>query len=208
MKRIFSLFILLLQSYLCLAASVMKVKHADTSDSKHTNPPTFTAPQYPGGIDRFNNYIRRNLQYPWAARLMCIKGDVYVSFVVDDHGKITNVTAMNCLGAGCESEAIKVVQNSRIWKPGTRNGRPVSTSYVVPISFFMEPEKIFLENLNASSYGFVFNIKGKLCTIDEAEGLLGKVIKPELIESAEPYHTDDTRFKLQRKKEVFLIIVK
>jgi protein TonB len=208
MKRIFSLFIPLLLCSLCYAGDRMKANVADTSEVKGVNVVEGVAPQYPGGIERFNTYLRRNLQYPWAARLMYIKGNVFVSFVIDDCGKVTNVAALNCLGAGCESEAIKVVQNSRNWKPAIKNRKAVSTNYIIPVNFYMEPEKVFIENLAASGYGFIFNIKGKLYSVDEAEDLLGKVIKPEIIESAEPYHTDDTRFKLQRKKGVFLITVK
>jgi periplasmic protein TonB len=205
MKRFFALFIILLISYLCYAGISI---NADTI--KKTNNSISVEPAYPGGLSSFDNYIRRNLHYPWPARLMCINGNVYVSFAIDRDGKVTDATPENCIGAGCESEAVKVVTKSRRWKPGLRNGMPVRVNYTIPIAFVMKPEKIYMENLKASGYGFVFSIKGILYSIDEAEEILGKTFKPEKIETAEPYYnySNDPKFQLHNKKEVYLILIK
>ena len=67
-----------------------------------------------------------------------------------------------------------------------------------------------MENLIASDYGFVFNIKGKLYSVDEAEDMLGKSIRAERIETAEPFNNagNDRKFQMPRKKEVYLLIIK
>src|SRR5471030_1182483 len=115
MKRFFALFVPLLISCLCYGGVGL---NADTTIKKHKNKVVATrvVPQYPGGADAFNRYVARNLRYPDAAKLMCINGRVYVSFSIDTTGKVTDVMAINCLGAGCESEAVKVVHRSKTWK--------------------------------------------------------------------------------------------
>jgi protein TonB len=202
MKRFFVLVIQLLMSCLCYASTRSM---ADTARKT-----AGSQPEYPGGLVAFDNYIRRNLHYPWAARLMCINGSVYVSFAVGSDGKVTKVTAINCLGAGCESEAVRVVEKSRSWKPGKLDGKPVSVNYIIPINFNMENERVYMENLLAADFGFIFNIKGVLYTADEAEEILGKTFKPEKIESVEPFYNanNDPKFIMHRKKEVYLVTIR
>ena len=67
-----------------------------------------------------------------------------------------------------------------------------------------------MENLIASGYGFVFSIKGKLYSIDDAENILGTTLNPDKIETAEPLTDQDTKQKLVKhhKKETYLILIK
>jgi len=209
MKRFVALFAALLIGYICYGAIGL---NADTIIKKHKNSAVAmrAAPQYPGGANAFNRYVARNLHYPDAAKLMCINGKVYVSFSIDTSGKVTDVTAINCLGAGCESEAVRVVQKSRRWKPAIRNGKPIQVSYVIPISFYMETRKVYMENLMASGYGFVFKINGKLYSADDAERIIGKAFNPDKIEVAEPFNsqTPDRKLLRSHKKETYLISIK
>jgi len=179
---------------------------------KDTNsyPSTAREPEYPGGPEAFNHYIIRKLHYPDAARLICINGKVYVSFVVDKDGKVRDVTPLNCVGAGCESEAVKVVQMSKPWKPGVQNGSPVSVNYTIPISFNMESTRVYMDNLQASDYGFVFEINGKLYSLSEAYRMLGKTFSPNRIESAEPFinQNNDQKFLMPNKKTIYLLKIK
>jgi periplasmic protein TonB len=179
---------------------------------KDTNsyPATAHEPEYPGGPEAFSNYITRKLHYPDAARLICINGKVYVSFVVDKDGKVKNVTPLNCVGAGCESEAVKVVQMSKQWKPGFQNGSPVSVNYTIPINFNMESTRVYMDNLQASDYGFVFEINGKLYSLSEAYRMLGKSFSPVRIDSAEPFvnQNNDQKFLMPNKKIIYLLIIK
>ena len=71
-------------------------------------------------------------------------------------------------------------------------------------------EKTYMQDLRKSNYGFVFNIKGNLYTIDEAEKIIGKGFMPDQIESAEPFYNYDKvgKFEMPDKKEVYLIIIK
>jgi protein TonB len=177
---------------------------------KDTNSFAAIEPQYPGGVQAFNNYITRKLHYPDAARLICINGKVFVSFVVDKDGSVKDVTPLNCVGAGCESEAVKVVRLSKQWKPGFQNGEPVSVTYTISINFNMESTRVYMDNLRASDYGFVFEINGELCSLSEAYRMLGKSFSATRIESAEPFvsQNNDQKFLLPNKKITYLLIIK
>src|SRR5665213_1459636 len=153
MKRLFAFFGMLLCNCFCYGST-----GANTDTVKKSNQEVAflvsIEPRYPGGITAFNRYVARNLHYPDAAKLMCINGKVYVSFSIDTTGRVTDVSAINCLGAGCEAEAVKVVQRSKPWKPAIRNGKRVKMQYIIPINFTMETNRVYMENLIASGYEF------------------------------------------------------
>ncbi len=92
-------------------------------------------PEPQGGMGAFYQYISKNLQYPNQARRMGIEGKVFVQFVVDKDGTITEVQAIKGIGAGCDEEAVKVIQNAPKWKPGKQRGRPVKVRMILPITF-------------------------------------------------------------------------
>jgi len=210
MKRFYALFIILLISHLSRAGANINADTAKKTVDKSINSPGEFEPEYPGGNIAFEKYISRHLHYPDAARLLGINGDVYVSFLIDRDGKVTEVTSVNCIGAGCESEAVKVVKRCRPWKPGMQNGRPASVHYTIPINFRMETGKVYMDNLAASDYGFIFKIKGVLYNVDDAEDILGKTFSPNKIESAELFYDYNTikKFRIRNKKEVYLLIFK
>jgi len=167
-------------------------------------------PQYPGGSKAFTAFIKKNLKYPEVAKLVGLSGKVNITFVIDQNGKIGSVTPISCLGAGCESEAARVISLSKDWIPGTLYGRPVRVQYTVPISFGFTADgsgtKIKLKDLRNSDYGFAFYIKGKAYSIDEAEQLMGKNFNSADVITAEPF--DDPKFSMPGKKVVYLIVMK
>ncbi len=92
-------------------------------------------PEYPGGINELNKYIARNIRYPSIARENGVSGRVFVSFVVEPTGDVSNVKILRGIGAGCDEEAIRVVKSLPKWKPGKQRGKPVRVSFNVPINF-------------------------------------------------------------------------
>ncbi len=88
-----------------------------------------------GGMAAFYEYVGKKLKYPAQARRMGIEGKVFVEFVVDKDGTITNVKAIKGIGAGCDEEAIRVIQASPKWNPGKQRGRPVKVRMILPITF-------------------------------------------------------------------------
>jgi protein TonB len=92
-------------------------------------------PEFPGGAAKMMEFIQKNIQYPMTARENGIQGRVFVNFVIEPDGSITNVTAMRGIGGGCDEEAIRVVQSMPNWKPGKQRGVAVRTSFTVSVIF-------------------------------------------------------------------------
>jgi protein TonB len=69
------------------------------------------------------------------AKRMGIEGKVFVQFVVDKEGKLSKVKVIKGIGAGCEDEAVRVIQYSPKWQPGKQRGRVVKVRIVVPLTF-------------------------------------------------------------------------
>jgi protein TonB len=89
----------------------------------------------PGGYEAFYKYISDNLKYPAQARRMVIEGRVYVQFVVDKDGSLTEVQSVKGIGAGCDEEAVRVIKGAPKWSPPKQRGKPVKQRIVVPIVF-------------------------------------------------------------------------
>lgn len=90
-----------------------------------------------GGIAQFYEYISANLVYPPPARRMRVEGKVFVEFVINKDGTITDVKAVKGIGAGCNEEAVRVIQNAPAWNPAKQRGKPVRQKMVLPIYFKM-----------------------------------------------------------------------
>jgi protein TonB len=80
-------------------------------------------------------YIRRNTKYPPIAKENNITGKVYVSFVVDKTGKVSDVQVMRGVDKYLDKEAIRVVQSMPKFSPGKQRGKAVKVRYNVPITF-------------------------------------------------------------------------
>ena len=90
-----------------------------------------------GGLPAFYNYVKSNLKYPAPAKRMDIEGKVFVQFIVEKDGSITDVQTVKGIGGGCDEEAVRVVQNSPKWKSAKQRGRPVRQRMVLPITFIL-----------------------------------------------------------------------
>jgi protein TonB len=90
-----------------------------------------------GGMNAFYEYVGKKMagKYPAQARRMGLEGRVFVEFVVEKNGKLTDVKAIKGIGAGCDELAVKVVQEAPAWKPGKQRGKPVRQKMVLPIVF-------------------------------------------------------------------------
>lgn len=88
--------------------------------------------------DAFRVYIQQNLRYPVIAQENGISGRVYVSFVVDRDGSITNVQVVRGVDPSLDREAVRVVKSSPKWTPGKQRGRPVRVSFTFPIVFQLQ----------------------------------------------------------------------
>lgn len=88
-------------------------------------------PEFPGGMDKFYNFVGKNYRTPEEEGL---KGKVYVTFVVEKDGSLTDIKVLRDIGYGTGKEAIRVLQKCPKWNPGIQNGKPVRVLYSLPIS--------------------------------------------------------------------------
>jgi protein TonB len=88
-----------------------------------------------GGYAALYRQLNQSLEYPAAARRMGVSGKVYVEFVVEKDGSLSQIKVVRGIGAGCDQAAIRALQESSKWKPGKQRGRPVKVRMVIPIYF-------------------------------------------------------------------------
>jgi protein TonB len=94
-----------------------------------------TPPGFPGGIEKFYAYVGKSIKYPPMAAENNIQGKVFLSFVVEKNGELTDIHVDRKLGGGTDEEAVRVLKASPRWTPGIQNGKPVRVKYNIPISF-------------------------------------------------------------------------
>jgi len=110
-------------------------KFTDEHNQVYTYTVREAQPQFPGGLQAFGEYLGRNIQYPYSARMNHTQGKVLVSFVVERDGSLTDVKVKESPSTTLSGEAVRIVENSPNWIPGYQYGRKVRVSYVVPINF-------------------------------------------------------------------------
>jgi protein TonB len=94
-------------------------------------------PEFPGGMDAWSKFIQKNLRYPYAAQEAGVQGKVFVSFVVERDGSISDVKVARGIGFGCDDEAIRVIKKSPKWKAGMQNKQNVRVRYNMPINYML-----------------------------------------------------------------------
>ena len=92
-------------------------------------------PEYPGGQAALFEFISKNVKYPEDAVKKKVEGKVFVTFVVDTDGKITDVSLLRKVFPSLDAEAIRVISGMPNWIPGKQKGQVVRVKYTVPIMF-------------------------------------------------------------------------
>ncbi len=96
-------------------------------------------PGFDGGdSNKFREYIQKNLKYPDVAAENGIQGRVFVSFVVEPNGEVSNVRVVRGVDPALDREAVRVVESSPKWTPGKQRGKPVRVSFTFPIIFVLQ----------------------------------------------------------------------
>ena len=96
---------------------------------------TEVMPEYPGGPNEMMKYLQENIKYPQSAKDNKIEGRVYVTFVVEKDGSITNATVLRGIDKECDAEALRVVSSMPKWTPGQHKGEVVRTQFTIPIYY-------------------------------------------------------------------------
>ncbi|UKN02151.1 energy transducer TonB [Paracrocinitomix mangrovi] len=107
----------------------------DTSKSEMVYDMPEQMPEFPGGSDAMERFIIDNIKYPPLAKEKRIQGKVYVQFIVEKDGQLTEIKIRRGAHELLDQEAIRVIKLMPEWKPGSMRGRTVRTRYTVPITF-------------------------------------------------------------------------
>jgi TonB family protein len=94
-------------------------------------------PEFPGGVSAFYQYLGKNIKYPKEAWRDKIQGKVFLSFIVEKDGRLTDVKITRGLSAETNAEALRVVSASPKWSPGIQFGVPVRVKYNINVNFAM-----------------------------------------------------------------------
>ena len=92
-------------------------------------------PSYIGGLEAFYKFVSKNLKYPAQARRIGIEGKVFVQFIVDKDGSLSDIKVIKGIGAGCDEEVERIIKMSPKWNPGKQRGNPVRVRMMMPITF-------------------------------------------------------------------------
>lgn len=114
------------------------VEIVETDDEPIDEAPVFIADNsatFPGGIMEFYNHLKKSLNYPKPAKRMGIEGRVFVQFIVEKDGSLTDVRVVKGIGGGCDEEAVRVLKNSPKWNPAKQRGKKVRQKMIQAIQF-------------------------------------------------------------------------
>jgi TonB family protein len=92
-------------------------------------------PEFKGGIEKFAQFLRTNIRYPYTDKQNGTQGRVILTFVIERDGSLTDLRVARSLSQGTDKEAMRVLGMSPKWVPGSQYGLPVRVKYSIPISF-------------------------------------------------------------------------
>lgn len=92
-------------------------------------------PEFPGGLKAFYQYLSANIRYPKAAARNKIQGRVFLSFIVEKDGELSNIKIIRGVSDDINEEAIRVISGSPKWNPGIQFGVPVRVKYNINVNF-------------------------------------------------------------------------
>ncbi|MBR6227446.1 MAG: energy transducer TonB [Bacteroidales bacterium] len=98
-------------------------------------------PEFPDGEKALMQYVADHIKYPEEAKKAGAYGRVFVGFVVEPDGGLSDFKVLRGIGHGCDEEALRVVKSMPKWKPGMQRGKAVRVQYLVPVIFKLETEK-------------------------------------------------------------------
>jgi periplasmic protein TonB len=91
-----------------------------------------------GDANDFRAFVSSNMKYPDVAAENGIQGRVFVQFVVEADGRLSNVRVLRGVDPALDREAVRVIESSPKWNPGKQRGKPVRVSYTFPITFVLQ----------------------------------------------------------------------
>ncbi len=94
--------------------------------------------QFPGGNEALYKYLGENIIYPKDAQINKVSGRVFVKFIVEKNGAISNITIVKGIGSGCDEETKRVIKSMSKWLPAQQNGKIVRSYYTMPVNYQLD----------------------------------------------------------------------
>ena len=95
-------------------------------------------PEFPGGEEALYKYLAENIKYPEKAKNNKVEGRVYITFVIEKDGTVSDAKVLRSVNEELDAEALRVINAMPKWKPGTQRGVPVRVQYNIPITFKLQ----------------------------------------------------------------------
>jgi len=96
-------------------------------------------PKYPGGEEALRDDIAKLVKYPAEAKEKGLQGKVYITFIVNEQGKIEQSKVARGIDPLLDKEALRVLNElDKTWQAGKQKGKAVKVSYTVPINFALD----------------------------------------------------------------------
>ncbi len=95
-------------------------------------------PSFPGGDRELLKYLNTNLKYPTSAKQARISGTVYLKFIIERNGELSQIKVLRGINSECDDEAIRVLKASPKWNPGMHKGKAVKVQYHLPVKFALK----------------------------------------------------------------------
>lgn len=96
--------------------------------------PTFRG----GDVNKFREWVQQRIKYPQIAAENGIQGKVFIMFVVEPDGSVSNVTILRGVDPALDNEAKRVVGSSPKWAPGKQRGAPVRVRFSITVNFQLQ----------------------------------------------------------------------
>ena len=140
-------------------------------------------PEFPGGMEALNAYLRNNIRYPQEAQKAGIQGRVIIQFIVSKDGSITDAEVAHSVDPQLDAEALRLIKNMPRWKPGMRKGQAIRVKQTLPIRFAFTKTSDKPENSNS-----IFLINGSYNSSLKDVILLvnGQEVSPEIFRAIDP----------------------
>ena len=140
-------------------------------------------PEFPGGMEALNTYLRNNIRYPQEAQKAGIQGRVIIQFIVSKDGSITDAEVVESVDPQLDAEGLRLIKNMPRWKPGMRKGQAIRVKQTLPIRFAFTKTSDKPENSNS-----IFLINGSYNSSLKDVILLvnGQEVSPEIFRAIDP----------------------
>jgi len=124
------------------------------NDSSKKNVFTYVEemPEFPGGQSELMKFLQGNIQYPPDARAAGAEGRVVVQFIVNEDGKISDITILRGVYPSCDSEVLRIISKMPAWTAGKQNGNKVKVYFKLPVMFKLNEADLTKPNITLPSY--------------------------------------------------------